>query len=249
LAAIGRSPRELEAIVRRTTRLSSVERVDIYANMYFYRILDVLREEYATVLAALGENAFHNLVTDYLVACRPAHPSLREVGARLPAFLAQHPVAEGRAWVAELARLERTHLELYDGPDASVVTLDELRALPADTLPAFRLRAIPCHAVLRNRFAVGAAWKALGEGGATPMNQPTPQETPEVLVVWRQGIEVFHQPVEPDEEALLESIRDGAPFDVLCEQLIERVLEAVAAERAFQILGRWVSDELIAAPG
>ena len=238
----GRAPGDLESIVKPTARLSAVARVDIYANMYFYRILDVLRDEYAKVLAALGDEAFHNLVTDYLVACRPAHPSLREAGARLPAFLARHPAAEGRAWVGELARLERTHLELFDGPDAPVLTLDGLRALPPGRLPALSLRAIPCHAVLRNRFAVASAWRALAAGESTA----AVPESAETLLVWRQGVEVFHRAVEPDEAPLLASLREGVRFDVLCDRLLERVPETEAAARASAILGRWVTDGLIA---
>jgi hypothetical protein len=67
-------------------RLSAVERLDVYASMYFVRIHDVLRGDYARTLAVVGGEAFHGLVTDYLQACPPAHPSLREAGARLPDF-------------------------------------------------------------------------------------------------------------------------------------------------------------------
>ena len=86
----------LEALVRPSTKMSPAERVDVYANMYFYRILDVLRDELPRTLAAVGDGAFHNLVTDYLLDCRPAHPSLREVGARLPEYMARHSLGRSR---------------------------------------------------------------------------------------------------------------------------------------------------------
>ena len=243
LSELSRLPVDLESIVKPTAGLSAVERVDIYANMYFYRIRDVLREEFPKTVTVMGDDAFHNLVTDYLVACRPAHPSLREAGARLPDFLARHPSIEGRAWVAELARLERAHLELYDGPDAEVLTLDELRALPPDDLPGLVLQAIPSHAVLRNRFAISEAWKALapGESAGAASNDA------ETLLVWRQDIEVFHRVVDAVEGPVLALIRDGARFEAVCERLLEAVPEDQAAIRAFEILGRWVADGLIAA--
>src|SRR5450755_3058166 len=110
--------RAVEQMVAGDARLPAIARLEIYADMYFVRIHDVLADEYAKTAAALGAAAFHGLVTDYLDACRPEHPSMREVGTRLPAFLAAHPTGTRRPWLAELARLERARLEMVDSADA-----------------------------------------------------------------------------------------------------------------------------------
>ena len=149
-------------------RLSAVERLDIYANMYFFRIRDVLRDELAKTAALLGDDAFHDLVTDYLVACPPSHPSLREAGARLPGFLATHALGAERPWLAELARLERTRLELHDGPDAAPLSEEAVRRVPAEALGALSLRLVPCHALLDDRFGVAAMWRAEGPAAGPP---------------------------------------------------------------------------------
>ena len=86
-------------------RLTSVERLDIYANMYFFRLLDCLAEDFPKVRAALGPERFHNLVTDYVLRHPSRHPSLRHLGGRLPAFVAAHPIAVERPWLPDLARL------------------------------------------------------------------------------------------------------------------------------------------------
>jgi hypothetical protein len=243
LTELSQSPADLELIVKPTAGLSAVDRVDIYANMYFYRIRDVLREEFAKVLDILGDDGFHNLVTDYLVACRPKHPSLRDAGARLPAFLAEHPLAEGRAWVAELARLERTHLELHDGPDAEALSLEFVRTIQPAELGALTLLAIPSHRLLRNRFQVSAVWKAPDRHQAAG----APREISETLLVWRQDLTVFHRAVPADEEALLQLVATGARFDIVCERLLESEGDERAIGRAFELLTRWVVDGLICA--
>ena len=86
--------------------------------MYFFRLLDILRDDYAAVVAVLGDEPFHNLVTDYLLACPSQHPSVRNVGERLPRFIDGHALGLERRWLGELARLERARLEVFDGPDA-----------------------------------------------------------------------------------------------------------------------------------
>ena len=216
LAARGLAPADLAAVVRGDDRLSAVERLDVYASMYFYRILEVLHDEYPRTAASLGEAGFHNLVTDYLLFARPAHPSLREVGARLPDILDRQPLGGGRPWLADLARLERAHREVFDGPDATPLTLDEVRALGPDQFVALEVVLVPARARLEARFAVSAMWEA-GEGA--PL---APEAGRELLLVWRQGFQARHR-----------VIGDAAgPVDD-------------APARAFQILARWVDDGLL----
>jgi hypothetical protein len=235
---------EIEAIVVGDEGLSAVERLDIYANMYFFRIRDVLRDEYAKTAARVGDDAFHDLVTDYLVACPPNHPSLREAGARLPGFLAAHALGASRPWLAELARLERTRLELHDGPDATPLSEEALRRVPADELGALPLRLIPCHALLDARFAVAALWRE-----EKPVSDPPVQKS-ETLLVWRSELEVHHRPVDAEETGWLRRLGGaGLRFEAMCEGLAETMPEADAAGRAVALLGRFVADGLLRAPG
>ena len=242
LHELGISSVGLASMVKPSASMSAIERVDVYANMYFYRILDVLRDEYSRVAVAVGDVPFHNLITEYLIACRPAHPSLREVGARLPTFVAHHALAEERPWLVELARLERMHLDLYDGPDAAALTMDDVRGQSSDAFAGLFLRAVPCHAVLRSRFTLSNSWKGLGAGHSPG----TIREAPETLLVWRQGVDVFHRVVDRDEEPLLPLLETGTRFDAVCEQVLAHLPEEQAAHRAFEILGRWVNEGLIA---
>lgn len=199
LAARGLGPGALEAVVVGDARLSATARLDIYASMYFFRILDVLRAEFPRVRAAVGDDAFHNLITDYLLAVRPAHPSLREVGARLPPYLGQHALGTARPWLSPLARLERAHRALFDGPDAEPLTIDIVRALGPDRFVALEVALVPCHAVLEHPFALAPAWEPLAAGGAV-----TPAPASETLLVWRQAFGVRHRAVaDASERAML----------------------------------------------
>src|SRR5260221_14731664 len=80
----------LDAIVLGDDRLSAEARVDIYANMYFYRILDALKEDFPATLAVLGHENFHNMITGYLLEYAPSEPSISECGRHLARFLRDH---------------------------------------------------------------------------------------------------------------------------------------------------------------
>jgi hypothetical protein len=253
LVAKGMATEALDAVIVGDARLSATARLDVYANMYFFRILDVLRDEFPRVSTLVGDNAFHDLITDYLLAERPAHPSLREAGARLPAYLTGHPLARALATeyagLAELARLERTHRELFDGPDAPPVTMDELRALAPDAFVALSVRLVPCHALLAHQAAWSTVWLRLGAGESVA---PLPRE--EWVLVWRQGMAVRHRSVdEVAERAMLERAAGGATLGQLCEVFVTASAaggsvdedEATLAGLAFGVLARWVDDGLL----
>lgn len=231
----------VDAMVVGDERLSAVERLDVYASMYFVRIHDVLAEELARTAAAMGAEAFHGLVTDYLAACPPSHPSLREAGARLPDFLAGHALGRERPWLAELARLERARLEVFDGPDAAPLTVTALANMPADDFPWIRMRLIPPHRLLANRFTVSETWRAEGGGDAAPRPEP------ETLIVWRRDVTVFHRPADADEVRWLPRLAsaDGVVFKDLCEGLAGTYGLVRSARRAFELTARWAGEELL----
>ena len=130
-----------------------------------------------------------------------------------------------------------------------------------DELAALWLVAIPCHAVLGNQFCVSRLWKDL-EAGASGCDDVV-AETPETLLVWRQGLDVYHRRVDPDEARLLVLLRGGTRCEIACEALLGETAGdpsldpslgdpslglSSAAGRAFQLIGGWVNDGLIAAP-
>src|SRR5579863_5534234 len=90
------------AVVLGDDRLSAEARVDIYANMYFYRILDALKEDFPATLAVLGDDKFHNLVTGYILEYPPTEPSISYCGRFLADYLRDHPMRERAPFIADL---------------------------------------------------------------------------------------------------------------------------------------------------
>src|ERR1700720_2659506 len=122
LAAEDRLPAGgLDALVLGDERLSAEDRVDIYANMYFYRLLDVLKEDFPAMLRVLGDDNFHNLATGYLLEYPPTEPSVLHCGRHLAAYLHNHPLSKDAPYLTHLAALERAVVEVFHGPDAPVL--------------------------------------------------------------------------------------------------------------------------------
>jgi hypothetical protein len=160
----------------------------------------------------------------------------------LPDFLASHALGGGRPWLAELARLERARVEVFDGPDAATVSITALRAVAPERFGALRLSLVPSHRLLANRFAISETWRADDPGAAPPRAEA------ETLIVWRRDVDVFHRCADGDEAHWLPRLspQEGVPFEAVCAQLGETRPDAAAAARAFELVARWAGEGLLA---
>ena len=158
--------RAIDDVFKGDGDLPAVERLDIYANMYFYRLLDCLAEDFPKVLAAVGPERFHNLITDYLLAHPSEHPSLRYLGRRLPGFIAGHPLAAEHPWLADLARLDWARADLFDAADATPLSRDALARLPQERAGEARFTIVPAFALLRFDHDVVRFWRRLEDDAA-----------------------------------------------------------------------------------
>jgi len=238
----------LTAALRRTVRdhppLAAAQRVDVYANMYFFRVLDVLKEEYAATHALLGEVAFHNLVTDYLLRHPPAHFSIREAGRHLPEALVGHGAVAAHPCAADLARYERALNDAFDAAAAPVLQPAALAAIPQERWPGLRFALHPSVRLLACGWPVDALRAAVDRGEAAVDPPPAGIQ----LCVWRQDLTVFHRRLDAEELAALEAIERGASFAEVCLAASAGTPAENAAARLAGALARWLADGWIAEP-
>ena len=234
----------VEATITGDARLSAVERLDIYAGMYFYRLCDCLADDFRAVRAVIGPARFHNLVTDYLLVHPSTHPSLRHAGRHLPQFLDAHPLAAAWPFLADLGRLEWAILDAFDAADAAPLGQQDLEALPATAWAELRFRLVPSARLLDLGWAAHDVWSRV-DSGETPER---PAATSTRLLVWRSDFRVFHRPLEPLEHAALRRVQDGETFGAICEDATAHGDLEVIAPALLQLVGRWLADGLLLAP-
>jgi hypothetical protein len=229
-----------DALVRGDARLSAVERLDVYADMYFYRIRDCLKEDFAAVCAVLGEAAFHNLITDYLLVHPSTHFSLRYVGRHLPAFVRRHAFGTQWPYLADLALLEWTILDAFDAPDAAPLDAAALAAVPQERWPDLRFTLTPSLYLLDVGWPVHEIWRQVQT--AETLVEPQPRAT--CLRVWRQEWRVFHRPMNAPEVITLNALREEASLAEVCERLACEG-DAPSAEQVVALLREWLTDGLL----
>lgn len=227
--------------VRQHGLLSSEERVNIYAQMYFARLLDALYEDFPRVAAFLGCERFRDLVRAYLKEHSSTYPSLRHLGRYFADFLDTQPeMLEALPFLSDLARLEWTRLEVFDAPDAEPLQLQHLQHLPPEDWPALRFHLIPACHLLHSVWPVHEIWAA-GEGEIW-----SAQVRPTVVRIWRQEFAVYHTSMDAVEQQALVRVRQGEPFAAICTALEPFFPPADVVREVSSLLVRWIDDGLLA---
>ena len=201
--------RSIAEVVLPSPRLTPEERIAIYANMYFDRLVEVLEDELPALGALLGEEQRDRLLRAYLVRHPSCHWNLNELGARFPAFLAGPPPALGQgdtaSFALELARLERGIQDVFDAPESPTLEAGSLFAVSAEERGDVRLRLAPALLLFAFEHAVHAWYQAFKDG-ETP---PEVRREDTWLLLHRRNGTVWRRPLTRVEHAILESLQHG----------------------------------------
>jgi hypothetical protein len=239
----GPAPGVFEALVHGNERLSAAERIDIYANAYFYRLLDCLGEDFPATLAVLGEDNFAALVKEYLLEHPPTEPSILYAALYLADFLNDHPFAERWPFIADLARLERAVLDVFHAADAPALGLETLHAVPSEDWPALKLRTHPAVEIVHSEWRIADLLHTVEQG----REWTGPEYEEASVLVWRQNALVNYRNLEPVERDALAIVSKGASFAAVCEAIATRSEEPNRVTLIGQLMARWLADEIIMA--
>jgi hypothetical protein len=212
--------------------LTPEQRLDIYANMYFFRILEALGDDFPGVLKVIGEARFHNLITDYLVKHPSRHFSLRYVGRHLPRFLAKHTLLKKWPFLADLAAFEYALLDVYDQLDLLPLSLDQLKTLPPEEWADLPLSLLPAHAMLQLDHRVD-------------ITREKPKKEKVMLLVWRFNHKIFHRPLSQLEFKLLKMLSKTSTLEALGNATARHAGTEQGSIQLAGFFNRWLKDGVL----
>jgi hypothetical protein len=220
----------------------SAERLEIYADMYLWRLLEALREEFPKLAGLLGDDAFSNLGTAYVRAHPSEHYDIGHFGRLLPAFLRAHPKLGMRADAADLAELDWARAMAFQEASRPPIDRAAFQDLSGEVAANMRLELVPSLRVLRLRHDVVTVFRQLDDG----VRADAPLAMATAIVVWRPVYEVFHARLDPCEADALELAKQGATLAEVCTTF---VAQNQPVQAAYAALASWVDEGLIAARG
>jgi hypothetical protein len=198
--------RGLSGIVLPSKSLNSVERLDIYAHMYYARLLEVLEAEYPTTLQVLGREPFFKACREFVRRHPSRHRTLNLLSEKFPAFLARYLPRGHRSGLAvDVARIERAMEDVFDGPRAEPLTASEIAAISAGEWERVRLRVNPALRFLELRYPANDYMNLVRAKGRPRIPRPKAS----CVIVFRREFQVFRRGQDPAQFRLLKALAAG----------------------------------------
>ena len=216
----------------------------VYRNAYVMRLAEILSHDYEITHTYAGDATFAKLASAYIAAHPSDQRNARWFSRHLPDFarktepFAQHPE------IAELALLEKSLADAFDGPNATPLALDTLASVAPEDWPNLTFTPHPTTAQLRFTTNAADIWMALNEEADPP--SPTHLAEPQSLIVWRQEFMSHFRPLQAEEAMMWNEATKGVRFSVLCEMVATFAGEDEAELRAATYLKSWIDAGMLA---
>lgn len=213
---------ELEVMITRSERVSARDRIAIYANAYYARLIECLGETYPVLKRTLGEEVFDGFAFGYLQHYPSRSYTLGHLGDQFPDFLNdtrpdRNPdgaLGNTPAWpdfLIDLAHLEWAIIEVFDGPgieNKATLSAADLRDVASHQWPQARLTTAPCLRLLALRFPLNEYYSA-ARREAADIGLPPPGPAESYIAITRRDYIVRRHDLTRHQYRLLHALQQG----------------------------------------
>ena len=237
---------EIEQVINPSRALTSIERLEIYGNAYYARLLECLRDEYPALVHALGEETFSGFAFGYLQAYPSTSYTLFHLGKHFPRYLEQtkpdDETGDEPSWpelMIDLARLDRIYSEVFDGPGDEgepLLTPADLASVPPEMLADIRL--VPARSLRLESFRFPVHEYASAVRRNAEVELPAAHLTH--LAISRRDFVVRRRALSGAQYKLLAAILEGAPLG----EAIQAAAEAseIQVDQLAENLADWFAE-------
>jgi len=220
---------EIEDVIQRSQALTSIERLDVYSNGYYARLLECMQSFFPGLLYALTEDVFNQFTMGYLQNFPPHSYTLNRLADHFVEYLeATRPDSDSDSdlpadwpeFLIDLARLELAIDRVFDGPgfeSSQTLRPEDLQGVDPDDWPSMRLRLAECLCLLEFKFPVNDYYSEYRRGDEPTL--PDPEVT--FAALSRLDYVVHRFNLSRDQHALLSVLDEGATIGEAIEQVAE----------------------------
>jgi hypothetical protein len=221
--------------IKPNDRLSSFERLEIYNQQYWFRVIGAVSEDYPALRALLGEKRFDALVLAYLRENPSTSWTLRDLGKHVPTWLAEHREFTGRrhALALDIAALEWAYVDCFDGLRLPPLSPSDLAAIG----PGSKLDLQPHLQLLELNYPVDELVLAVRRetpemdivsNASTQRRETTRITLPAMkreavfLAVHRFEDSVYYRRIDREAYRLLRALKHGSPLSEALDDAFTR---------------------------
>lgn len=163
-------------------------RFAVYRNNVLSSLINALADNYPVVAQLVGEEFFRAMAGVYVQSTPPRSPVMNDYGGDFAEFIEHFEPAASVPYLADVARLERLHVQAWHAADAEPMAAERIvEALSASTLARhLKVGLHPSLRLLQSPFAVVTIWAAHQHATPVPFEAFAAQNA----LVLRTGLDV-----------------------------------------------------------
>lgn len=231
---------EAKHFIVRSPSLKPHERIQVYNQQYWWRLLSTLHEIFPLLTRLFGYYDFNRMIgVPYLQAYPPSHWSLNSVGDKMPMWVEKYYLSNDKKLILDIARVEVAYNTLFLAASKSPLSqhspdqLENLMTTPLTLQPYIALFDFNYHL-----FQFRDEMMAEGDGDSW-----LEKDFPEIqqgrgfyfMLFRNANSQMTWEEISPSEHLLLSLFRSGSTLEHACDEL-ER---SPYAERAAQNISDW----------
>lgn len=117
---------EVAPIILPNNDLNATERIEIYNQQYWYRLIAIMQDEFPVLRHVLKIDSFNELAISYLEAYPSESYTLNHLCDRFPQFISEHYTELNKELVEEIAAFEYAYIRAFDAPNETPFSPNEL---------------------------------------------------------------------------------------------------------------------------
>lgn len=237
-------PRRLESI-KNQAPLKREDRLSIYAEGYFIRIVDAVSDDFGVVSRILGEERFRDLIARYLRRYPSQSATLSDLGEHLPTFIRDTAFATDLPFLSELARIEWMAVEAFLADDSRPLDTTQLGNIPESAWPDAVFELDSSVRLLQCDWTVDRAWNEKELTSEKLVGLVEQRKTQ--LVVYRKEDDIWVDSVDVKKFLILSLLKEGLSLGTLCTDMAKFAeYSAADIQQCFSdAFGTWVVEGVI----
>jgi hypothetical protein len=231
-------------VIEEAAPLSTHDRLDVYANAYFYRLLESLGADYMAVHRVLGEERFHDLVAHYLMRYPSNSPNIGDLGEEFPRFIKDSPLSNPFPFLHELALLERAIMECLFTNHLPPLDVRSFQTKSEEDWATARFVLDPAIRLISVQWPVDTLWKRREQ--PEPLKLPAfPESAPRHLLLYRDDSWVNVSVMDVHPWTALHMLRSGMSLGAVCDTLSKQWSQRSEPLPVMEWFSSWVATGLV----
>jgi hypothetical protein len=223
--------------------LSVTSRLDVYAEAYFLRLRDSLREDFCSITRIIGTKIFDGMISEYLASYPSRSHTITDVSEQFSKYLETHSLTESLPHLPDLARLEWLTTQQFYAADSAAVDFSAFSNRSPEMWAQARLVPAPSATLFHSDWAkaIHRLWldreKRRGRAAVKP-------KAPGTLLIYRNLEGFVHvEHLNETQALILKLIFENKTLNAICERLAEQNLDETP--RLMEWISSWAKSRIL----